>query len=196
MTIITTTKEYLPFDQHSKDVQALILDKHRDINVDHEWHQYTIENITEAMQFIGWNDIKIFFSGFWSQGDGAQFNGYYVFEGKKLAKVKKEYPKWVELHDFCSELERLALLNMRDLYIKVSGNGRYCHEMATSFHIESVNPYNDIKEEQAIIECCREFMQHIYSSLNDEYDYLTSDAAIIETFEANNYEFSEDGAIL
>jgi len=31
--------------------------------------------------------------------------------------------------------------------------------------------------------------------LREEYDYLTSDEAVIESIEINNYEFTEDGTL-
>lgn len=41
-----------------------------------------------------------------------------------------------------------------------------------------------------------DFMKDAYLSiLTNEYDYLTSEKAIIETIEANEYEFYEDGAL-
>ena len=33
----------------------------------------------------------------------------------------------------------------------------------------------------------------LYKTLEAEYDYMTSEAAIIETIEANEYEFDENG---
>ena len=36
----------------------------------------------------------------------------------------------------------------------------------------------------------------IYKSLNNDYDYLTSEEAIMETIEANGYEFNENGKII
>jgi hypothetical protein len=39
------------------------------------------------------------------------------------------------------------------------------------------------------------FCREIYRALETEYDYLTSEEAIIETIEANEYEFTEDGEL-
>jgi hypothetical protein len=40
-----------------------------------------------------------------------------------------------------------------------------------------------------------ELNRKIYKDLNAEYDYLESDEAVMETLEANEYEFTEDGRI-
>ena len=52
-----------------------LIDKHRDVNVDYEWWDYTHENFKEQMKEIGVHVEKIYFSGFYSQGDGACFDG-------------------------------------------------------------------------------------------------------------------------
>jgi hypothetical protein len=44
-------------------------------------------------------------------------------------------------------------------------------------------------------EFVRELEQEYLSHLQDDYDYLTSDEAIIETINANEYEFNEDGSL-
>lgn len=196
MTVITTKTEYLPFEEHSKEVQEKILEKHYSVNVDHEWYESTLENLTEALQKAGFNDINIYFSGFSRQGDGAQFNGYYIFEGKKLAKIKKEYPKWIELHDFVRGLENIAS-KYSDIYFKISHKGHYSHENCTEFYFER-NDYKEVKSEheETIIHHCKSFMKEIYSLLEDEYDYLTSEEAIKETFDCNDYEFDAAGNML
>ena len=92
------------FSEWDKITQEKILDKHRDINVDHEWWDGTYEYWAEKLIQMGfdvtetkfkdeykWNpetskrektggrvkytDYLINFSGFYSQGDGASFTG-------------------------------------------------------------------------------------------------------------------------
>lgn len=68
--------------------QLACIEQHRDINVDHEWWDYTYDNFVEVLAAFGidvdtttectskgrtYSRPKIYFSGFWSQGDGAQF---------------------------------------------------------------------------------------------------------------------------
>ncbi len=107
MTIITT--EYLTFENCSAEVQAKILEKIRYSDIEHlEWYEDTIGDITCALELASFNDIEVNFSGFGSQGGGAQFTGYYIFEGKKLNKVKKEYSYWPELINFVRKLENIT----------------------------------------------------------------------------------------
>ena len=49
--------------------------------------------------------------------------------------------------------------------------------------------------DERFLELSRQLMRILYKKLNDEYDYLNSDEAIIEHIKANNYEFTEDGKL-
>jgi hypothetical protein len=55
-----------------------LLEKHRDINVGHDWSQPTIEDFIEVARAFGitTSTDQVAFSGFWSQGDGASFTFY------------------------------------------------------------------------------------------------------------------------
>ena len=48
-------------------------------------------------------------------------------------------------------------------------------------------------DEESLKQLMRDFADWIYSSLEKEYDYLTSDEAIAESLRANEIEFTEDG---
>ena len=45
-------------------------------------------------------------------------------------------------------------------------------------------------------EALRAFMQWIYTRLEAEYDYLQSDEVIIESIDANGYEFTANGKMV
>ncbi len=55
-----------------------LIEKHRDINVDHDWWDCTYDHFMEDMKQVGITVKDMRFSGFWSQGDGASFTGYSV----------------------------------------------------------------------------------------------------------------------
>lgn len=49
-----------------------VIEKHRDINVSFDWWDFIYEDFNERNnEYFGID--KIYFSGFWSQGDGAMF---------------------------------------------------------------------------------------------------------------------------
>ena len=64
--------------------------------------------------------------------------------------------------------------------------------------IEADSYYGDSnltdEEIEKLEACLEEFIDEILSQLKKEYNYLTSEEAIIETIEANEYDFLEDGS--
>ena len=53
--------------------QMALIEKNRDINVDHDWWDGVYEDSKEVCAAFGIDIDDISFSGFWSQGDGACF---------------------------------------------------------------------------------------------------------------------------
>lgn len=47
-------------------------------------------------------------------------------------------------------------------------------------------------EDDVLLAVARRIADKLYKSLYSEYEYLTSNEAIIETIEANDYEFDQD----
>ena len=59
-----------------ESVSERTIDKYRHINVDGiDWWEYIENEFIESMELVGIDVSKIYFSGFWSQGDGACFDG-------------------------------------------------------------------------------------------------------------------------
>src|SRR6478609_10964036 len=45
---------------------------------DDTWSRGPLETAKEYLELFGFADVKIFYSGFWSQGDGASFTGQWT----------------------------------------------------------------------------------------------------------------------
>lgn len=141
----TIVKTYLKFNELRKDQQAKVLDKLRYINVDHDyWSESTIDDFKTELEDLGFSDIEVSFSGFWSQGDGASFTAKHN-EGE----ITKS-------------------------------SHRYCHEMTMQC------------DDDALLDMARDKARQLYRSLKKDYEYLTSNEAVIETIEANDYEFDSE----
>jgi hypothetical protein len=63
--------------------QAALIERYREINVDHDWWDYHYDDFMAQMLRAGVQVDDIVFSGFWSQGDGACFDGG-VSESRQL----------------------------------------------------------------------------------------------------------------
>ena len=82
------------------------------------------------------------------------------------------------------------------LIIKEHGEKCETHKTANEF-LESIKGMDNESEEYEY--ACEEFKRSISEDyriiLQKEYEYLTSETAIIDTIEANEYEFTEDGKL-
>ena len=174
-----------------------LIEKYRDINIDHDWWDGVYDCFTEKMKEAGVHVEDIQFSGFWSQGDGASFNGSVedwklFFEKHDLSK----YPVFVKLHE------------VGGLSASWKSHGGYCHEHTVSFGVDAedfwvcVNDHDELSEavsiaysaivteqfqdfEKDISEILKGYMRELYKELEQEYEYLTSDEQVWESIVAN-----------
>ena len=140
---------------------------------------------------------SIFFSGFWSQGDGACFTSTYRY--KAGAHENKELPE--ELRGIAERLKEMQSLHFYSISAETSHGGRYNHEYSMDIEIrcdcarcESYSPGYEVEQEYK--EICADFARWIYRRLEKEYEYQTSDEYLIEMIEANEWEFDEFGALM
>lgn len=79
----------MKFDELSEKIKEKILTKFYNINIDYEWWNSTIDDIKNELENeFGMVDIKINFSGFANQGDGASFTGKINDFEKFINKIK------------------------------------------------------------------------------------------------------------
>ena len=191
MRIEKRSYEVYSFDELSEGAKTKALEHFRDINVEYDgWHDPIIEGAQEDLKAMGYEDAKIFYSGFWSQGDGAIFTANVDITQwmKSQAKaVKKQY----------AELEPIMHL----LSVGITQSGRYSHEMTMQCEVntDAADDLNELdrilcnKLEDAILEDARSEARRIYKNLQTYYEELTSDDQVIEAIKANDYEFEKNG---
>ena len=177
-----------------------VLEKNSDINTSFDWWDFIYENFKESND--EYFDIeKIYFSGFWSQGDGAMFE--YSDISNKLKDIF---------------IDGLDLSPMRKGWLKnnvsVSGkgvqSGHYYHEKSCSHSIYWEVDNGDLNWDRPLYQWIESFANDfenfveelyvnlcydLYSTLEKEYTDLISDEAILDTLECNEYEFTVDGNI-
>jgi hypothetical protein len=181
------------FSELSSAARSRALEKMYDINVDFDnWHEGCYDYFKEVGKILGIEIDKICCSGFSSQGDGACFEGKYSFKKGCLTKIQSYAPIDHRLHEIAIALTRLQSKYFYGLSARVKHSGHYYHEYCTEIWIQGRGE-NSTNACQELTELLRDFMKWMYRSLNDEYDYLTSEEAIIETIEANDYDFTEEG---
>lgn len=190
------------FDELSEQAKDRAIEdtKYSEGYLNYEWWDSVYEDYKENIIAEYFDVTKIYFSGFWSQGDGAMFE----YDGitDKL------------FNDFVDSLD---LSPMRKQWLKTQGyvsaqgrqSGHYYHEKSCSHRIylepnfswqsaetfaNWIESFQDdfeeyVKDEYVELACS------LYSALEEEYDYLTSDEAIKEHLIINEYRFTEDGKV-
>lgn len=200
-------------------VQDEILDKHRDWNVadGYDWWDSVYYDFIEKMKEQGIEvDTKterthkgreyvrpaIYFRGFWSQGDGACFEGRVA--DWNLVLTLNNFPMLKQYRE-----------EFADMYLTWRTSGSYCHEHTLSFEDDDTYPlyldgyYNKeedptglrmmakeqlqdelVKEwerfKEFFEEKVRGFCCELYDNLEKEHEYLTSDEAVLESLSAND----------
>ena len=174
------------------------IEKNIDINVDYEWYEHIIEDFKTIVELIGFYDVECYFSGFWSQGDGASFKGRYSTDKRILQKIKSFAPKDEELHRIAKELQSINNKCKYDLSFSINKSGRYEHEYTMSvsdIYSDTVSEDKAYSFEDELLELSRDLARWLHETLYSEYDYLTSDKVVFETLISNEYEFDEAGNI-
>jgi hypothetical protein len=196
--------------------KADVIEKHRDINVDiPDWYEFTIDYWKEKLEALGYGNPDIMFSGFWSQGDGASFTCDQVPLPSTDPGVMEAWNQLVRAaallgEDITEEPGDLAYGSM-----KRSRGCHYYHESSVDLYQEwNDPPYGNMTPPDglqpfvdALIaavesyfsnleDTVRDLCRQIYRDLEKEYEYLTSDEAVEETLDANEYEFDEEGDIV
>lgn len=172
--------------------------KYREHGLDYDWWEGVYDYAKETAEKFGLCIEDIYFSGFWSQGDGACFTGRLKFK----ACDERELPEEVRgiyrtLHEVDSLLK---IINREDyLYVGITTIGQYSHEHTMRFDFynegrwsnESSADIADAREDD-IHEALRDYARWIYRTLEKEYEYLTSDEAIDELLHYEEYENEQE----
>ena len=186
--------------------RSALLERYRCINVEHvEWWDCVYADFKEDMRDVGIHVDRILFSGFWSQGDGACFEGSFANLRTYLDHHHKDqYP-----------LIRKLLASGGYIDIVCTHRGHYCHsnntsvelehdtfyrliECPTEFHEQIVDTWDRQLDDEAadfekdVTEQWRSYMDDLYIKLEKEYDYLVSDEAVWEAIESNELDMDEE----
>lgn len=179
------------FSELADDIQENVLNHFRDINTDYQWYDCLFDDWREKLEAYGFTAPEIHFSGFYSQGDGACFDAGIDLD-RAFDRYLEEFPlKHVEgFRAFLYECGARI----------ITTNHRYSHWNTRSIEYDSghsgkrlnsrLDHFIDWLEAKR-----KEFSQAIYRDLENEYDYLTSDEAVRDSIEANDYEFTATGKV-
>ena len=226
------------FDELSDDAKEKARDWYRRVSADDTfWHEHVprsrtvIDDAADVLKKCGFDTYQrraklmdgttklapaIYFSGFWSQGDGACFEASWSPDSiMPHEQFCQEYPTtWTdaegqthecvsnkELQAIHAESVRLAALDPTHMISwRCSHSGRHNHEHSVTFdyYDERGDDDGDTKNMPADIqdgheENARDAMRWIYRQLEREWEWQNADEQVDESIRANEYEFTEDG---
>ena len=177
----TTTK----YDTLTEDQQQALIDEHRDYNLHDQWYEYWMDDVKEIGKILGFNFEDIFFR-LHVQGAGVGLVGRWYYEEGSCDKIREHAPKDNVLHAIADEFRLIQLkcvmLGCEDVYVDLlarcdyytSHNVEYCFPEGNDFD----DPYPNLEND--LIDAMKDFERWAFKAINTEYDYLTSDEAIIE----------------
>lgn len=203
MQIITTQTTVFSFEELSEKSQAKAIDKECQILGENWTAEHVIESCSEWLSMLGFSNTKIYYSGFWSQGDGACFIGDYAFKKDTVEKIATEFPKFTELQDIAKRLYNLQAKMNYSISASISHYGRYYHENSMEVAID-VEDFNCELEEDFILICeleedfiliCKDIAQMIYKYLFECYESETSEDHAKEVILDNDFQFLECGKL-
>lgn len=200
------------FDELSAAAKDKARDWYRNASAgDNFWSKSVIEDAANVADILGIDlrqrpaklmsggtrtDPAIYWSGFWSQGDGACFEGNYAYAKGAAKKIREYAPQDAELHRIANELQALQSRYFYALQCSMKTSGRYSHSGTMQFNVwcdrDNSAPLTDDAEE-TLPQLMRDFADWIYRQLEKEYEYQNSDECVDETIRANEYEFNENG---
>lgn len=202
------------FEELSDEAKEKARNWWRESGLDYEWWECTFEYVSEVADILGIDlrtrkvrlangdmrsgCINIEFSGFYSQGDGACFNGTYAYAKDSLKKITKTWPEEHDLQSIAKALQEVQRTANYELRATVSPGARsnfYSHEMTRHIEVWHNVDHDRLTDEmeEGIKEALQDFMRWIYAKLKEEYNYLNSDEQVDEAILANGYEFDENG---
>lgn len=197
MRTYTTKHTVYRFDELSEEIKQKALEKLYDINIYDDWHEFIIDEAKEYLESIGFNDVNIQYSGFWSQGDGASFTGKLVYTAKflKAMKLGNKYKSILVNQDYIdASIDSIDSHYCHENTIRGNANNYYADNYLS--HKQVLKLEKQCEEfEEYLTDWAREYSHELYRRLEREYDYLTSEEAIIETINANEYEFDVNGGL-
>ena len=210
MRIVTKVIKVFDVDdvRNYEFLKEKVLAKHRDFNVYfNDWHDGVLDHCKEQLKGYGFWGVDISYIGFGSQGNGASFTA----DGLYWLTFAKQFQEDIGIT--ARELKMLAALDddydLFEFSVKRRTGCRYYHE--DSVYVDS-NEYlynfeksyprlwkrlYDIYESlnNVLEDYVQKWNIEIYRALEEEYYYLISDEAVLESLDNVGYEFLEDGTL-
>ena len=185
---------------------------YREGGFDYDWYATIFDDFEQICEILGVRlkaravrlmgggtrqQPRIYFTGFWSQGDGACFEAFYSYRKNASAAIRAYAPQDTTLHGIADALQAVQRRNFYQLRAEATHRGHYQHEYCMAISVTRDSPtWQDMTAdaEDIVTEALRDLACWLYRQLEREYECLTSDEAVDEAITANDYTFTCGGA--
>lgn len=183
MQIITTKTKVYKFDELSEEVKNKVIENLYDINIDYSWWDMTTsEDFPAQLNEIGLYGTKFYFD--------LDRNDYLYCDDLAVDNIEK--------------LLKAVNVDLRTKEAKsiiengFSVNKTYYASGAKNFidlGYGVIDTAKSLDIENSIHALLEDTLENFKNQLKKEYEYLTSDESIIDTIEANDYQFTAEGKL-
>ena len=207
--IIETT--VYEFEELSAEAKDKARDWFRDTGLHDDWYDCVYEDFETICGILGvtlrTSPVRLYggtvrqkphilFRIFWSQGDGASFEGSWSYAKGSVRAIRAHAPRDEELHRIADVLQDVQSRNVYQLHAYIRQNGRHCHENTMTIEVERESPFRQPMTgdaEAAVVEALRDLARWLHRQLESEYTQITSDEAVDETIAINMLTFTAGG---
>jgi hypothetical protein len=206
----TITLTLYPFNQLDKQAKQNALTTHQDLNIGFDWWDHAYEDFITFCSYLGLAVIKdsIKFRGFYSPGDGSCFSAVVGIPQLLTAITNQSWKAYAPLQEFDFSVPQidprvLALVagGLLPGEPQIIARSRY-YGVATDLGISEVvkdgkthdNIFEELDKLQEWLRSVAEILNlHLYQSLENQYEFLTSETAVQESLLTGEYLFTADG---
>lgn len=194
----TETITLYKFDELSDEAKQKAMEWYSEGAMDYPWWDSVYDDFENICAILGIDLDRrrgsstpaVYFRGFWSQGDGAAFEGDWNYAKGMLANIKSYAPEDEVLHAIARDMVELQRRHFYKLHARVRQYGHY-FSMAVDTEVDGREA--SAETDRDVLELMDRLAGWLYAALENEYEYLTSAEAVSEMIRANEYEFTEDG---
>jgi len=207
----TRTRTVYLLHELPEAVQQKACEKYMVDEPGYDWWEYTYNDFETICEIIGIDlasksvklmngkerrEPKIYFSGFWSQGDGASFFGHYRYGKESKKKIREHAPEDAELHRITDALFDIQKKHFYKVVAEITSLGSmYCHSNTMSVGLIDP-PSVTATDELDVQRLLRDLANWLYRQLEKEHEFLTSFENFKEICESNGHEFTESGVLV
>ena len=158
--------------------------------VDNDDFDSEVEDCVEIAQFLGFSEVELLYSGFYTQGSGACLVGRWYACNVRLDLLKNHAPTDEALQRIGDEIDAIAKAHPH-LWFKTQHRGYYRHSYSVDFDFGEDEPDTDTVT--AVKDALRKLMGWCYRQLEKQNEWLNSDERLDQEAVEREYEFTADG---